>query len=69
MNWGETVFKFYKGKVGSKAYTVSKVWKLGWHIFLNGEDLIFRVCYLRNRKGTHYIQFSIKIRQQLECGY
>ena len=26
-------------------------------------------CYLRNRKGTHYIQFSIKIRKQLECGY
>ena len=55
MNWGETVFKFYKGKVGSKAYTVSKVWKLGWHIFLNGEDLIFRVCYLRNR-NIHYRQ-------------
>lgn len=67
MNWSETVFNFYKGKVGSKAYTVSKVWKLGWHIFLNGEDLIFRFCYLRNRKGTHYIQFSIQIRKQLDC--
>lgn len=62
------MFRFYKGRVGIKAYTISKVWKLGVHIFLNGEDLIFRLCYLRNKKGTHYIQFSIRVRKQLECG-
>ena len=61
------MFKFYKGKVGIKAYTVSKVWELGAHIFLDGEYLVFRVCYLRNEKGTHYIQFSIKVKKQLEC--
>lgn len=61
------MFKFYKGKVGSKAYEVSKVWRLGVHIFLNEEDIIFRICYLRNKKGTHYIQLSIKVRKQFEC--
>lgn len=62
------MFRFYKGKVGTKSYTVSKVWKLGAHIFLSEEDLVFRICYLRNKKGTHYIQFSIKVRKQLDCG-
>jgi hypothetical protein len=61
------MIKFNKGKVGVRAYTVSNVWKLGIHAFLNGEDLIFRVCYLRNRKGTHYVQISIQIRKQLDC--
>ena len=59
---------FYKGRVGRTAYTVSKVWRLGFHIFVNGEDLIFRLCYLRNKRGTHYIQVSVKIKDKLECG-
>lgn len=62
------MIKYHRGRVGSKAYTVSKVYKLGFHLFLNGEDLIFRVCYLRNIKGTHYVQVSIKIREELDCG-
>ena len=59
--------RVYKSRMGRNAYTISKVWKLGFHIFINGEDLIFRLCYLRNRKGTHYVQLSIKIKEQLEC--
>lgn len=59
--------KFRKGKVGSKAYMVSKVWKLGLHIFTT-EDLIIRLCYFRNKKATYYIQFSKQIKKQLECG-
>ena len=59
--------RFYKGRVGRTAYTVTKVWKLGPHILINGEDLIFRICYLRNKKGTHYIQLSIKVKEELDC--
>ena len=62
------MFRFYRGKVGTKAYEVSRVWKLGVHIFFCEEDLVFRVCYLRNKKGTHYIELSIKVRKQLDCG-
>ena len=62
------MIKFYKGRIGRTAYEVSKVWRLGFHIFVNGEDLIFRLCYLRNKNGTHYIQLSIKIKDELDCG-
>ena len=55
--------RFDKGRVGRNAYEVCKVWRLGFHIFLNGEDLIFRICYLRNSKGTHYAQLSIKVKE------
>lgn len=58
--------KIFKGRVGRNAYKVSKVWKLGLHIFINGEDLIFRICYLRNKNGTYYIQLSVKIKEELE---
>lgn len=61
--------KFYKGIVGGKAYEVSKVWKLGFHVFWSGEDIVFRVCYLRNKKGTHYVQLSKKVRKNNDyCG-
>lgn len=59
--------KITKSKVGKNAHRVSKVWKLGFHVFLNGEDLVFRICYLRNEKGTHYVQMSIKVREELNC--
>ena len=62
------MIKFYKGRMGRKAYVGSKVWRLGFHIFVNGEYLIFRLCYLRNKKGTHYIQLSVKIKDELDCG-
>lgn len=59
--------KIRKDRVGRLAYQVSKVWKLGFHVFVNGEDLIFRVCYLRSKKGTHYVQLSVKVRECCEC--
>lgn len=59
--------KITKSRVGKNAYQVSKVWKLGFHVFLNGEDLVFRICYLRNEKGTHYVQLSLKVREELNC--
>lgn len=62
------MFKIRKDKVGRNAYKVSKVWKLGLHIFGNGEDLIFRICYLRNKHGTHYVQLSVKIKECGDCG-
>lgn len=62
------MFKIRKDRVGRLAYQVSKVWKLGFHVFINEEDLVFRICYLRNRKGTHYIQLSVKIKEIGECG-
>lgn len=62
------MIKLKKDKVGRLAYQVSKVWKLGFHVFINGEDLIFRVCYLRNKRGTHYIQLSVKIKEHCDCG-
>ena len=62
------MIKFRKDKVGRLAYQVSKVWKLGFHIFTNEEDLVFRICYLRNKNGTHYIQLSVKIKECGDCG-
>lgn len=61
------IIRFYKGRVGRRAYEVCKVWKLGFHVFLNGEDLTFRICYLRNKKGTYYVQLSIKVKENLGC--
>ena len=61
--------RFSKDKVGRRAYEVCKVWRLGFHVFLNDDELVFRMCYLRNEKGTHYIQAAIKIKENLEtCG-
>lgn len=59
--------EFDKGKVGRNAHTVSKVWKLGFHLFQTSTDIVFRLCYLRTKKGTHYIQVSKQIRQVLDC--
>ena len=59
--------KIRKGLVGKRAYRVSKVWRLGFHAFLNGEDFTIRLCYLRDWKGTHYIQLEIKVREELNC--
>lgn len=62
------MIKFYKGRAGRKAYEVSKVWKLGPHIFTNSGDLVFRLCYFRNNQGTYYIQVSVKIKDEYnEC--
>lgn len=55
-----------KGKVVTNAYQVSKSWRLGPHVFINGEDLIFRLCYFRNDTGTYYIQLHVKFRNELD---
>lgn len=62
------MIKFRKDKAGRNAYKVAKVWKLGPHIAVCGEDLVFRICYLRNKSGTHYIQLSVKIKECADCG-
>lgn len=56
-----------KGCVGRNAYQLSKVWKLGFHAFLNDEDLILRLCYFRSKKCTYYIQLEIKVRETNHC--
>ncbi len=55
------MIRLEKNVVGRNAYRVSKVWKLGFHAFLNGDDFILRFCYLRTQKHTHYIQASAKV--------
>ena len=57
---------FYKNTVGRNAYKVSKVWKLGAHVFFNEEDLIFRVCYWRDKSSTRYVQMSIRVRERCD---
>lgn len=54
------MIKLEKGTVGRNAYRVSKVWKLGFHSFINGGDYILRICYLRTKKHTYYVQVSFK---------
>ena len=61
------MIKLEKDVVGRNAYQVSKKWKLGFHTFLNGEDFIFRFCYLRTQRHTHYIQASMKVHNRGEC--
>lgn len=55
------MIKIERDRVGKNAYKVSKVWKLGPHIFFNDGDIIFRFCYLRTKLHTFYIQLSINI--------
>lgn len=61
------IFRYSKGKAGKNAYMLSYVWKLGFHIFLCDDELVFRLCYLRNSKGTHYVQIAVKVRKRLDC--
>lgn len=55
------MIRLEKNVVGRNAYRLSKVWKLGFHVFLNGDYFILRFCYLRTQKHTHYIQASAKV--------
>ena len=55
------MIQFKKGTVGKNAYRVSRVWKLGFHSFSNGENFIIRFCYLRTKRHTHYVQAAIKV--------
>ena len=57
------LLKFHVGKVGSKAYTLSNVWKLGIHLFEIPECIVFRVCYLRTNKhkSTKNTSLDVKV--------
>lgn len=61
------MIKLKKGAIGRNAYRVSKVWKLGFHSFINGDDYIIRICYLRTKKHTHYVQVCFKNKDVGEC--
>ena len=50
--------EIYKGKAGQNAFKVDDVWRLGLHAFKTEHDYILRLCYMRNKSGTHYIQIS-----------
>lgn len=52
---------------GSKAYETCKTYRLGCHLFKNGNDLIFRICFLRTKTTTHYFQISKQIRPRLNA--
>lgn len=54
------------GSVGAGAYKISKVWRLGFHLFKNGSDLIFRICFFRSKRRTYYWQISKELRQAAE---
>ena len=45
-------------KVGKDANKLSKVWNLGFHAFSTEHFHTIRLCYLRNKKGTHYIELT-----------
>ncbi len=57
--------KFTKSYVGATAYTVSRVWRLGFHLFKSGGDIIFRLCYFRNSHATYYMQIAYQYREDL----
>lgn len=61
------MIKIKKGLIGRNAYLVSKVWKLGFHSFINGDDYILRICYLRTKNIPHYVQVSFKTKAIGEC--
>ena len=60
--------KLRAGTVGNNAYRMSKVWKLGIHLFECDYSKIFRVCYLRTNKHTYYFDISKKIGERVESG-
>lgn len=59
--------RFERDYVGRNAYKVSKVWRLGFHAFNNGNDFIIRLVYFRNSHATYYMQLSVKVRNICDC--
>ena len=45
-------------RVGRNAYEVSKTWKLGFHAFSTEHLRTIRLCYLRNKRGTYYVEIT-----------
>jgi len=59
---------FTKNKVGKDAYLVSKTWRLGFHAFRTEHFSILRLCYLRDKRGTHYMEITNQRRCFDTCG-
>ena len=57
--------KFSKGRVGATAYTVSRVWRLGFHLFESDCHIVFRLCYFRNSHATYYMQIMYQYKENL----
>ena len=51
--------KLYVSRLGANAYKASKTFKLGFHKFKCGNDLVLRLCYLRTRKHTYYMEADL----------
>lgn len=67
MKWNKNfTFGIGFGQVGARARHVSGVWGLGPHLFMNGGDLIFRICYYRDEKTTYYWQISKTVKKKGE---
>lgn len=47
-------------RVGRNAYKNTPVWNLGFHKFdlEDGAITVYRLVYLRCKKGTYYVQYS-----------
>ena len=60
--------RFAKYKVGQDAYKISKTYRLGFHAFRTEHFSILRLCYLRDKRGTHYVEIIIKGRCYDTCG-
>lgn len=59
MRFSKDRSKYYGfGTVGRNAYKVSKVWKLGFHLFEHNGCKVFRICYLRTNNKTYYFQYE-----------
>lgn len=56
------MIKIKKGLIGRSAYLVSKVWKLGFHSFINGGDYILRICYLRTKNIPIMFRYLLKLK-------
>lgn len=56
------MIKIKKGLIGRNAYLVSKVWKLGFHSFINGDDYILRICYLRTKNIPIMFRYLLKLK-------
>lgn len=59
---------FTKDKVGKDAYLVSKTWRLGFHAFRTEHFSTLRLCYLRDKRGTHYMEITKERRCYNTCG-
>lgn len=59
--------KFYGfGSVGAGCNDIP-VWRLGVHLFKNGGNMIFRVCYYKNKYKIKYFQYEWEVEERCDC--